>query len=208
MTTPLRDYGIIPAGLCQCGCGQKTKISDRNHRIHGYVKNQPRFFLPGHQFGFKLHGRIHTPVWNSWCAMKYRTCNPNCKSWKDYGGRGIGIDPRWGDFLTFLSDMGERPGGTTLERIDNSKGYSKENCCWAPSIQQANNRRGNRRITIKGKTQTISQWAREIGIAKNSFASRLRYGWDESRLLSPRRSYTRPTPSPSAPSRPSRGSQP
>lgn len=73
--------------------------------------------------------------------------------------------------------MGERPKGTTIDRIDNNKGYFKENCRWADHVQQQNNRRSNRILEALGKTMTISQWAKETGIAGPTITKRLTLGW-------------------------------
>ena len=74
-------------------------------------------------------------------AMVKRCGNSNDPAYKRYGGRGIYVDPRWLKFENFLEDMGDRPLDRTLDRIDNDKGYTKDNCRWATKSQQANNRR-------------------------------------------------------------------
>lgn len=88
-------------------------------------------------------GSNRTPTYNSWRAMKMRLTQKTHESYSWYGGRGITMDPRWDKFEAFLADMGERPEGKTLDRIDPNGNYTKDNCKWSTAKQQARNKRAS-----------------------------------------------------------------
>jgi hypothetical protein len=115
--------------------------------------------------------------------MHERCKRPGHKSYADYGGRGITVCERWESFENFLQDMGERPKGRTLSRINNEGNYEPGNCCWDTYRSQANNRRSSRLITFSGRTMTISEWSREIGCEHDVLSHRLRSGWPVERAL-------------------------
>ncbi len=113
----------------------------------------------------EFHGLTKHPLYPVWNTMRQRCINPRSKAFYKYGARGITVCDRWRDsFAAFLHDMGERPEGCSIERIDNSGPYSPENCKWADRRQQASNKRNNIKITHEGKTLCLTAWAEEFGI--------------------------------------------
>lgn len=109
--------------------------------------------------------------------MKQRCLNERNRNYKDYGGRGITVDPRWlGEhgFENFLEDMGRRPSPKhSLDRENNNGPYSKNNCRWATRTEQAANRRSNLLLTYRGETKPITVWARELGLHRDALGRRL-----------------------------------
>lgn len=108
--------------------------------------------------------------------MRGRCNNPATADYKNYGARGIGCDPAWDDFSVFLNDMGEPGPKMTLDRIDNAKGYSKDNCRWASRGVQNLNRRSNVRYEFNGKRLTLAEWSRETGIGRVTLLKRIQRG--------------------------------
>lgn len=124
--------------------------------------------------------RNHPRAKRAWENMLSRCYKPADRMYKSYGGRGIGVCQSWRDnFSVFLTDMGDPPAGMTLDRVDNSLGYSPYNCRWASYVDQANNRRTNRIITIGDTSQTVAQWARQLGISCHVIHTRLYKGMSE-----------------------------
>jgi len=133
----------------------------------------------------RTHGRSHTAAYQLYRGMIERCRNPKAPNYHNYGGRGIRVCARWEKFEHFLADMGERPPGHTLDRIDNDGDYSKENCRWATNRVQHNNKRTNHPLTFNGRTQTIADWARELGISYYTLNSRVTIrGWSADKALS------------------------
>lgn len=130
------------------------------------------------------HGKYRTKEHVSWTSMKTRCNNRNSKSWRRYGGRGIKVCKRWNLFQNFFEDMGAAPIGTSLDRINNMKGYYKSNCRWASVSVQCRNRTSNVNITFRGKTQCLRDWANEIGINSQTLRGRIvKFGWTPERAL-------------------------
>lgn len=110
--------------------------------------------------------------------MKFRCYSPKADSWHLYGGRGIKICERWRtSFANFLADMGPRPLGTSIERIDRNKDYEPENCRWATLIEQARNKRNNRILEWRGGKYFTWELAERFGVTLRFVQNRLCQGW-------------------------------
>ena len=129
--------------------------------------------------------KARSRVYNIWSGMKRRCDDPNFTVFSYYGGKGIGYCDRWSVFKNFWADMAEGySDDLTLERIDNTKGYSPENCRWATMKEQTNNTSRNRFITIEGVTKTLSQWVEYFGLKGSTVRQRYYvYGWSAEKSL-------------------------
>lgn len=132
--------------------------------------------------GHKRKG-AQSPTYCSWLGMANR-CSPTSSQRADYFERGIRICDRWRNFENFLADMGERPFETTLDRVDNDRGYEPGNCRWATKTVQSTNRRCVRLLAFNGQTKTLSEWARTYGLTRTLVRDRIdREGWPLSKAL-------------------------
>ncbi|MBW4525041.1 MAG: hypothetical protein KME18_07570 [Phormidium tanganyikae FI6-MK23] len=164
---------------CLCECGQ-TKLVITNRLRRGITQSCGCLYNDVHT----KHSRSHSPLYRVWSQMKGRCTNPKHPKYASYGGRGITVCDRWLDFNNFQQDMGERPSPQhSLDRKDNDKGYCPENCRWATSAEQANNKRTNRFLTYQNKTLTLKQWSDHSGLSKAKIRQRLERGWDIERTL-------------------------
>lgn len=158
--------------LCVCDCGSHKTIRG-DHLRNGKIRSCG---CSTREFNSK-HGRSRTPTYKCWQAMKDRCYNPNNAQYKDYGARGIFVCDEWIDsFTNFFYQMGNRPKGMTIERIDNEGPYCKENCKWASRQAQSVNRRNNLFYTIKGKKKCFKHWCEDLGIPYSTGIYRLKHG--------------------------------
>lgn len=126
------------------------------------------------------HRMTGTGAHRSWVAMRQRCLNTKQSNHHRYGGRGITICPEWTSFEQFYKDMGDRPPGLSLERMDNNLGYCPENCRWSTKSEQAQNRRPKKNIkmiTHKGESMTVTGWAIRFGLTREGMRNRIQKGW-------------------------------
>jgi len=129
------------------------------------------------------HGGTYTALYKAWIQMRHRCNNPADRGWHRYGGRGISVCERWQSFENFRADMGERPVGMSLDRLDNDGNYEPSNCRWATPRQQIQNSSRFQPLTHAGKTMSRREWEISLGLAKGVVTNRLRAGWSLERAL-------------------------
>jgi hypothetical protein len=141
----------------------------------GVADSNRRRVKHGGQVGAREGTR--NPLYKLWSAIKDRCFNPNTKHYHRYGGRGITMCEAWAnDYSAFVRDIGERPKGATLDRIDNDGNYEPTNVRWANRVEQANNRVTNVFITHEGLTMSLADWARHKGWKYGLLGSRWKKG--------------------------------
>jgi len=128
------------------------------------------------------------PLYTVWQGMKRRCDNPNFKQFSDYGGRGIYVCDRWKkSFANFLADMGPRPEGYTLDRINNDGPYSPDNCRWASRKTQQRNQTRTRKVVIGGVEYIVAELAEKSGLKTDTIAHRAAQGLSFAEVIAPER---------------------
>ena len=127
---------------CLCECGKETVVR-AGHLKNGHTKSCGCLSIDAVSNRFTTHGKSKTPTYRSWEAMIRRCTNQKCDAYPWYGGRQITVCDEWERFDSFLKDMGERPVGMELDRVDNYKGYAPDNCRWVTHKENCMNRRNN-----------------------------------------------------------------
>lgn len=165
MLTVLLDVGYShgqQSYLCECDCGNKSVVTGQRIRT-GETKSCGCLSKKLTKARNRKHGFAGTHIYMIWAGIKSRCTNINNPKYKDYGGRGITMCNEWlNSFEKFYKDVGERPDGLTLDRIDNNKSYFKENCRWATKSEQSKNRRNTIFMEHMNKKMCLKDWAKEL----------------------------------------------
>jgi len=169
--------------VCKCSCGGEKVASGAELRRKRHPLVSCGCYRPTKTHGHSVGGR-RTATYKAYDSMRDRCLNPNNHAYHRYGGRGITICDRWLDaFEMFYADMGDRPTGMSLDRIDNDGPYSPENCRWATFKVQQNNRSTNLRLTVEGVSMTVSEVAAKFELSKHCVRYRLLAGWPVERII-------------------------
>jgi hypothetical protein len=132
----------------------------------------------------RTHNQVGSRTYKSWAQMRGRCNRPGHIEYKRYGGRGIKVCVRWNTFENFLEDMGERPAGKTIDRIDPNGSYEPGNCRWATPKEQARNKRNNVILTIGGVSKTVAEWAEHPRSSSDkNIYNRISLGWSHSEAV-------------------------
>lgn len=169
--------------LCRCDCGNE-KVIQAGSLWRGHTRSCGCITKERMRIKQFRHGWHGTSTYNIWCSMRERCGNPKHQAYAGYGGRGITVCERWQSFENFLSDMGERPYGLSLERRENNQGYSKDNCVWATRKQQSSNRRNNIMICWDDHVMTLKDASQHFGVPYKKAHARIKnLGWSVSDAL-------------------------
>jgi hypothetical protein len=185
-----------PHQVCKCICGcyvvkASGSIKAKESASCGCRKREvdrKKCIDMSYKHGNAARGQKRSE-YSTWTDIKKRCHNPKATRFNHYGGRGIKVCDRWLEpdgrgFVNFLADMGPKPSTKhSIDRIDVNGHYCPKNCRWATNKEQCNNKRNNVLITANGKTQTLTQWADELGVCFGSLASRVRYGWSDDAII-------------------------
>jgi hypothetical protein len=186
------NKGHEPTWICKCECGNLKRVIGAELRKGNttscgcYAKEVTSKRLKGKTPHNKRHGMTGTRIYKIWVEIKSRCNNPNDSSFKRYGGKGISVFKEWDNFDAFY-DWSMSNGyaeNLTIDRIDNNKGYSPDNCRWVTMKEQANNKTNNHIVVYKGKEYTISQLAEIYGVPYKKLWKRIKLNWSIEKALS------------------------
>ena len=168
------DNIIVYQCLCECG---NRKVIARSSLKSGLTNSCGCLKKELARKTHTTHNMSSSREYRIWSGMIKRCTNKNSKAYKNYGGRGITVDPSWLKFENFYNDMGKAPLDYSIERIDVNKGYYKKNCKWIPSIDQGRNKRNSVIITQEGQSLLAVDWEKITGIPRRCIHDRIQKGW-------------------------------
>lgn len=174
--------GQKPHWICKCDCGNKTIVSSTNLK-RGQTKSCG---CKRYESKNIKHGMTGTRIYNIWFSMRQRCYYAKNRCYNTYGAEGKTVCDEWKDNFQAFYDWAMANGyqdNLSIERIDNSKGYSPDNCKFATTIEQANNKRNNRWITYNNETHTMAEWARIKDIPYRRLKNRLQLGMQIEKAL-------------------------
>jgi len=199
LTVVCAAYGGVAGSrtvACRCDCGSEISSNIRALRrgekkscgciLRDVMKEAARRRSAIASTKRRKTGRTKHPLYRIWVGMIERCCNPKRKEYIAYGGRGISVCDRWRTFENFIEDMGERPLGTTIDRIDNDLGYSPENCRWASRKEQLRNTRRKIVVEYKGRRVGLAELCEEMKVLGKyrQILNRIYLGWPAEKALS------------------------
>ena len=165
--------------LCRCDCGTYSVVIacnlTMNHTTSCGCHKRANYKTMNLTHGATSGGdkNAYPSSYKVWCHMKQRCYDTKSPAYHYYGGRGIIVCNRWHDYANFFSDMGEKPEGLSIDRIDNNGPYSPENCRWANVKTQQRNKRNAHLITFRGETMSLAEWAEHLGVSWDQLHNRI-----------------------------------
>jgi hypothetical protein len=185
--TPTRAMTLTLARCCHCGVEQV--IAEQHAQRANRLKRQHCPACIEDTF----HRMTDTRFWRIWKGMKARATDPDNPDYARYGGAGRGISEDWLSFEGFYRDMFPLyADNLTIERVDNEKGYSKQNCRWATNMEQQANKRNNRKIWYQGCEMHLAEFCRLVGVSRGAVTSRLNRGMTAEQALQDYRASSYP----------------
>ena len=169
---------------CRCDCGIERNVVGKELR-NGKSKSCGCLSTDTFRETITKHGLRYHPLYVTWCNIHARCENSNNPEYKHYGGRGIRVCDEWKDVTSFIgwAEANGYRSGLQIDRIDNNGNYEPDNCRFVTHTGNQNNKRTNRLLTYEGRTQTISQWAKELNVPSDRIRSRLNMGWNVEDVL-------------------------
>lgn len=171
---PNKGHSQQASWECLCDCGNTVNVVGYCLR-NGDSRSCGCYYKETRGDTYKIHGKRHTRIYNTWCSMKERCNTPSNTSYKNYGARGITVCSEWQEFEPFY-EWAMSHGYTdelSIDRIDVNGNYSPDNCRWVTKKTQANNTRANHYVTRNGVTHTVTEWCEILGISRSTVVKRI-----------------------------------